>query len=310
MNDNSLISKSERSNFITVIIFLGIVLLTWFVYLTYTNFQPKVIYEVRTKIFGIFALILLIIYCLYYYLNIKRVYVFNNYIEIKTLFKTKKYLFSDFKTYYSKKFKSKNNSWTEYYLITNLDEKITFIDSEYSNFFSFFYDIERKIKNDKKLNIELSKPRFFGIAMVCFFISALFFFISINSYNFQPIFEKDIVYISDVLQDKIKLKKGSKGSKSMELVLKNYPNFTFKEFGYNDYLMNEFSKGDSIVLGIKNEDFKKKISQTLPLNFKDKYLNYSTINIVQFKTKEGNYNLEIENNRMKCRLPIFSTLQK
>ena len=85
----------------------------------------------------------------------------------------------------------------------------------------------------------------------------------------------------------------------MELVLKNYPNFTFKEFGYNDYLMNEFSKGDSIVLGIKNEDFKKKISQTLPLNFKDKYLNYSTINIVQFKTKEGNYNLEIENNRMK-----------
>ncbi|WP_229663434.1 hypothetical protein, partial [Cloacibacterium rupense] len=98
MNEDRLISKSEKSNFITVIIFLGIVLLTWLVYLTYTNFQPKIIYEVRTKIVGISALVLLIIYCIYYYLNIKIVYIFNNYFEIKTLFKTKKYLFTDFKT--------------------------------------------------------------------------------------------------------------------------------------------------------------------------------------------------------------------
>ena len=72
---NNLISKSKISNFITVIIFLGIILLSWFVYLIYNNFQPKVIYEVRTKIFGISVLVLLIFYCVFYYLNIKRVYV-------------------------------------------------------------------------------------------------------------------------------------------------------------------------------------------------------------------------------------------
>lgn len=301
MNENSLISKSEKSNFITVIIFLGIVLLTWFVYLTYTNFQPKVIYEVRTKIFGISALVLLIIYCLYYYLNIKRVYVYNNYIEIKTLFKTKKYLFSDFKTYYSKKINSRNNSWTEYYLITKVDEKITFIDSEYSNFYLFFYNISKNIRQDKKLNDELSKPNFSKIAFICFLISLFFFFISSDSYNYKPITEKDIFYISDVLQDNVKLNKGSKGSKTMEIYLKNYPIFTFKDSGYNEYLMNNFQTGDTIKIGISLEDYKKKILQTLPLSFKEKYMNYSSIYIEQFKTKDGNdyYNLTKENNRRK-----------
>ena len=147
----------------------------------------------------------------------------------------------------------------------------------------------------------MSKSNFSKIVIILCLVSAVFFLFSINSFNYKPIFEKDIFYISDVLQENIKLKNESKGSKSMEIVLKNYPVFTFKEFGYNDYLMNEFGKGDSIVIGIKKIDFKKKITQTLPLSFKDKYLNYSTINIVQFKTKEGKdyYNLESENNRMK-----------
>lgn len=301
MNEDRLISKSEKSNFITVIIFLGIVLLTWLVYLTYTNFQPKIIYEVRTKIVGISALVLLIIYCIYYYLNIKIVYIFNNYFEIKTLFKTKKYLFTDFKTYYSERINGRNNSWTEYYLITNADEKITFIDSEYSNFHSFFYYIERRIKVDKKLNVELSKPNFSKISIVLFFVSVIFFLFSVNIYHYKPIFEKDIVYIKDVLDENVKLIKGSKGSNSMVINLKNFPIFTFKDSGYNEYLMNNYGKGDTINIGITSEDYKKKITHILPLSFKDKYLNYSTIYIAQFKTKEGNdyYNLEIENDRME-----------
>lgn len=301
MNDNRLVSKSEKSNFITVIIILGIVLLSWFIYLIYFNFQPKVIYEVRTKIFGISALALLILFCIYYYLNIKSVNVYNDYIEIKTLFKTKKYFFTDFKTYYSEKFDGRNNSWTEYYLITNADEKITIVDSEYSNFYSFFYDIERKIKVDKKLNAELSKPNFSKSAIIVFIISAIFFLFSINTYHYKPISEKDIVYISDVLQENVKLKKGRKGSKTMEIHLKNYPIFTFKDSGYNEYLMNNFQKGDTLKIGIRMEDYKKKIINTLPLSFKEKYMNYSSIYIEQFKTKDGNdyYNLTKENDRRK-----------
>lgn len=301
MNENNLISKSERSNFITVIIFLGIILLCWFIYLTYTNFQPKVIYEVRTKIFGITVLVLLILYCILYYLNIKRVYVYKDFIEIKTLFKTEKYFFTDFKTYYSQKVEGKYNFYTEYYLITKINEKVTFIDNEHSNFHYFFYDISKNINQDKNLNKELSKPNFSKIAIILFLVSALFFFFSINSYSYKPISEKDVVYISDVLQDNVKLNKGSKGSKTMEIYLKNYPIFTFKDSGYNEYLMNNFQKSDTIKIGISSEDYKRKIIHTIPLSFKEKYLNYSTIYIVQFKTKEGNdyYNLEIENTRME-----------
>jgi len=301
MNENNLISKSERSNFITVIIILGIILLCWFIYLTYSNFQPKVIYEVRTKIFGISVLVLLILYCIFYYLNIKRVYVYKDFIEIKTLFKMKKYFFTDFKTYYFEKFEGKNNSWTEYYLITKTNEKITFIDSEHSNFHYFFYDISKNIKQDENLNKELSKPNFSKIAIILFLVSALFFFFSINSYTYKPIFEKDVVYITDVMKENVKLVKETKGNRKMEIHLKNYPIFTFENSGYNDYLMNNFQKGDTIKIGISSEDYKKKIVHTLPLSFKEKYLNYSTIFIEQFKTKEGEdyYNLESENQRMK-----------
>lgn len=302
MNENRLVSKSEKSNFITVIIILGIILLSWFIYLTYINFQPKVVYEERTKIFLISFLILCILYCFFYLLNIKRFFIFDQYFEIRNFFGTKKYYYSNFKTYFSNKVDGRYNSYTKYYLITKTDEKITIVDSEYSNFHSFFYDISKKIKIDKKLNVELDKSNFSKIAIVCFLISIFFFFISSDTYNYKSISEKDIVYISDVLQENVKLKKGSKGSKTMEIHLKNFPIFTFKDSGYNEYLMNNFSKGDTIKIGIASEVFKKKIEHTLPLSFKEKYLNYSTIFIEQFKTKEGNdyYNLVSENNRKKA----------
>lgn len=103
------------------------------------------------------------------------------------------------------------------------------------------------------------------------------------------------------MDENVKLIKGSKGSNSMVINLKNFPIFTFKDSGYNEYLMNNYGKGDTINIGITSEDYKKKITHILPLSFKDKYLNYSTIYIAQFKTKEGNdyYNLEIENDRME-----------
>ena len=118
--DNKIISKSERSLTNTIIISIGIILFTFFIFLLDNNFQPKNNYEENLKIIGFLVLALIIFYCIYYLLNQKRIYVYENYFEIKNFLKTKKYHFSEIKTHFSEYFEGKYNSWTEYYLILNL----------------------------------------------------------------------------------------------------------------------------------------------------------------------------------------------
>lgn len=81
MNENSLISKSERNSNNQFIIYGGIVMLMFFIFLVKYNFHPKNIYEEQTKIFGIAFLVLVILYCIYYLLSLKTIYVLRIFLQ-------------------------------------------------------------------------------------------------------------------------------------------------------------------------------------------------------------------------------------
>src|SRR5690606_10547596 len=157
---SNLISKSERSATNTTIILVGIVLFPFFMFLLNTNFQPKNDYEDNFKTASFVVLTSITFYCLYYYLNHKRVFVYGKYFEIKKLFQTTKYHYSDIATYFSKDFDGKYNSWVEHRLILYTGKELKLIDSEYSNFSNFFPEIKARVKRDKGLNAKLSRPKF------------------------------------------------------------------------------------------------------------------------------------------------------
>jgi hypothetical protein len=298
--NKKIISKSKRSITNTVIILIGIVLFSFFTYLLKINFHPKNDFEEKIKVSGFLILASVIFYCIFYLLNQKKIYVYDNYFEIKKLFQNKRYYFSEIETNFSEYFEGKYNSWTEYYLILNSGEKLTFVDKEYSNFHDFFFKIKIRVKENKALNKRLTQPKFLKYSIICGIISCLMFYFSSFFYDFKEIGNSNFSYVTSELKNDVKLVKGSKGSKRFEFELTNNPNFEFKISGANyagilndDLFLKKFKKGDLVTVGIKKDEYEKKISETKELDFIDKYNRYRNIQVYQLKDNKNIFQIDI-----------------
>lgn len=144
--DNKVIAKSIRSksNFFTIL--FGIVFFIILLILLENNSVLKNDYEKNIRTIGLIIIVLIILYCIFYLLNHKRIYVYKNYFEIKELLQKRKIYFSKIKKYTSEYIEGEDFTWTEHYLILDTEEKITLKDFDYSNFDYFFSFIEKKIK--------------------------------------------------------------------------------------------------------------------------------------------------------------------
>ena len=198
-------------------------------------------------------------------------------------------------------------------MILNTGEKLTLIDSEYSNFHDFYSKIEHKIKENKELNTKLSQPKFLKYSLICGIIAFLSIYSSSYFYDFKKIENKDFEYITSKLQEEIKIVKGSKGKKHFEIQLKNHPNFEFKISGKSyegifndDKFIKTFKKGDEITIGIERKEYEKKISKIKELNLLDKYFMFSTIKVKQVRTNENKYLIDLaEINSLKTQNNYF-----
>jgi hypothetical protein len=300
MNDK-IIAKSERSITNTILIIVGIILFSFIIYLLNNNFHSKNEYEEKLKIFGLIILSSLTTYCVYYLLNQKKIIVYHNYFEVKNSFHVKRYNFAEIATHYSEYFEGKYNSWTEYYLIFNTNEKITLIDSEYSNFNDFFSKIKINVKENKVLNTKLLKPKFLKYSIICGIISFIIFYFSSYFYDFNTIKNSDFNFFTSLLQNEIKVVKESKGKKHFEFALVDQPQFLFKITGSsyesinnNNQFINSFEKGSKITIGIKKDEYDRKISKQKALSFIDKYLHYATIQVEQVKNSENKFLIDLK----------------
>lgn len=299
--NNKIISKSEKSLTNTIIIFIGIILFTFFIFLKNNNFQPKNNYEENLKLLGFLVLSSIIFYCIYYLVNQKRIYVYENYFEIKKNFQTQKYNYSEIVTHFSEHFEGKYNSWTEYYLILKNGKKITLIDSEYSNFYSFYSKIEQRVKISEEINAKLSEPKYLKYAIICGIFGILIFYFSSFFYNFKKIENNDFVYFTSKLKNDITLEKGRKGKNNFVIQLTDYSNFNFKISSRNydgifddDEFLKTFKSGDIITIGLDKDDFNKKISKIKELNLLDKYLNFSVIQVKQIMNNKNKPLINLE----------------
>jgi hypothetical protein len=92
-----------------------------------------------------------------------------------------------------------------------------------------------------------------------------------------------------------KIKKGAKGSRTIEIKLKSYPEFSFNISGNAFAATNaaryveNVTTGDTLYLDILKDDYLKKLVQEKPLNFCDRYLNYSFISVYGLRHKNITY---------------------
>jgi len=144
--ENKIIAKSIRSksNFITVL--FGVGFFIFLIFLLENNSVLKNDYEKNIRTIGLIFIVLIILYCIYYLLNHKRIYVYKNYFEIKELLRKRKIYFSKIKKYSSEYIEGEDFTWTEHYIILDTEEKITLKDFDYSNFDYFFSFIEKRFK--------------------------------------------------------------------------------------------------------------------------------------------------------------------
>lgn len=298
--NTKIISKSKRSLKNTTIIFIGIILFSFFIFLVNNNFQPKNVYDENLKLISFIVLTSIIFYLIYYLLNQKRVYVYENYFEIKRLLQIQKYYYSEITTHFSEFYKGKYNSWTEYYLILNTGKKVTLIDTEYSNFYSFYSKIEQKVKVDEALNTRLSQRKGLKYSVICAFLGCLFIYISSYFYDFKKIGNTDFVFIKSELENDVALVKGQKKKKHFEIQLTDQPNFMFKISGTSydgisddEEFLKTFKKGNSITIGLDKDVFEKKISKSKELNILDKYINFSNIQVKQVKNNQNQYLIDL-----------------
>ncbi|WP_329805206.1 hypothetical protein [Flavobacterium facile] len=150
--ENKIIAKSIRSksNFITVL--FGVGFFIFLIFLLENNSVLKNDYEKNIRTIGLIFIVLIILYCIYYLLNHKRIYVYKNYFEIKELLRKRKIYFSKIKKYSSEYIEGEDFTWTEHYIILDTEEKITLKDFDYSNFNYFFSFIEKRFKKYIKTN--------------------------------------------------------------------------------------------------------------------------------------------------------------
>jgi len=297
---NEYISKSKTSKSNNFIVILGIPFVIYLGYNVNKNDPPNNEYEQNLTIIFTCILTLVVLYFIYYLLNQKKVIVYDKYFEVKRMLSVNRYFYSEIETHYSEYRKGKYNSWTEYFIVLKSGKKIKLLDSEYSNFHEFFSQIKERIKKNDNKNIEFEKKEFLKYSILSGIIACILFFSMFNFIDNNTITNENFIYVQGKLTDDISVEKRHR-SRYYLVKLVEHPDFKFKIIG-NEYRsvsnkkknITTFRVGENIIVGIEKDEYLKKITKQKPLNFFDKYLNYSEIQIRQLKDLRNNYHIDIE----------------
>lgn len=235
-----------------------------------------------------FALLFFGLFCLFYYLNRRTIYVFSDRFALKSgLFSVNVEIrYDEIQSWAEIQKTTKNRNWDELLLFTSKG-KFRFCSYNY-----FGYSIlKSQITKGKTRNLDYEKKwNIKNISLFSFFF--LFFgtvFLAWGGYYFlttATISSTDFVKIEQIITSEIKTKRNGKHSRCFEFKFNDYPEFSFNIKGNSYHAMHvedflaDVSLGDTLIVSIPKNDFEKKISKTKPLTFWDKSFDYYDIPIV------------------------------
>ena len=155
--------------------------------------------------------------------------------------------------------------------------------------------IREKEKGIQKNNIKKSNTKLeIGLLFVLSCIFLIGSYISFD--NSKTILStQDITTLRQIVTNEIKIDTPAKGGPSIKLSLKEYSNFDFEINGnaysatYADNLVRNVKVGDTLLVDIKTDEYKKKLTKEKPLGFFDKTINYRLINVYGLRDKNKTY---------------------
>jgi len=286
-------SKFKITNIILYL--FGIFFMCFLCFLLFSKFDSNKLSTYSDLAAGSF-LAFFPIYILYYTLNLPKIQVYPDQIELYRFFGIfKKTLFSsEINSWVVRKKESKYGNYEYLYLTLNHNETIKLSSFDYTNFAEIK---SRIIKNKPQNNIlkqKLERNERIQFSIILVLLGILFFYIANQFYIDDSLTKNDVYIIKGTLSKDIELRH-SKKSKSLVFKLENLNDFEFrigslalKETYYSN-LINDFKKGDKIYLTIEKDQYQKKISKKIQMSFMDKYFHYKKIDVVAVENKNFKY---------------------
>lgn len=235
-------------------------------------------------------------YILYYLLNLPKINIYTDKIELYRFFGLyKRTLFlNEINSWLIQKKENKYGNYEFLYLTLNKNEMIKFNSYDYAN----FEEVRSKIIKNKPKNIilknKLKRKEGIKLSIILTLLGILLIYIGSQFYKDTSLTRNDVQVIKGTLSEDIKLERGRK-SKSLVFKLENLSDFKFKigslalkETYYED-LMSDLKKGNEIYLTTVKDQYEKKISKKKQMSFLDKYFHYQKIDIVEVQNKGFTY---------------------
>lgn len=307
MKKNQIISQFKNSSLLILIIGgIGMLLASYFI--IKNSLSDEYVQIVGLVLGGIFGLAG--IGCLILIFFLENLEFENGRLKIISLTgKLKKeILVSEIESYKEIEKENKHYKWKDLTIFTK-DSKHTISSSSYSNYES----LKRKLTKGKKKNSYAEKiwhykmSRRFGIGFSIVGFLFLFLFGKMYFKKDLNISYSQLAKIEGTIVNEIEVVKSGKRTttRSIEIELEEYPRFKFRlgENGLNatrvDKLISNVRKGGKVEIEILNDQFQKKLTKEMPMNFWDKSFNYRVIGIYGLSDEQNSYFDLMQFNRNK-----------
>lgn len=297
MKEQKVISESKKSFFWTFII-AGIVMIFSGGFLIRNSVSDEYIQIAGLILGGIIFLIG--ISCLLLIFLIENLQIENQILKITSLSgKLKKEISIDaIQSYIEVEKENKYNTYKNLTIFTR-DSKYTISSSIHQNYDSLRRILTKGLKENpfEKEMYDFRLKRRNGMLLLV--IGCFLTLIMVNGYLKKDleILENQLVKIEGTVALPLEIKKSGKtsSSRSIEIELEEYPQFKFKlgEIGLNSTRLNNLisnvQEGDNIEVKILSDQYQKKLTKEISMNFWDKSFNYRIINIYGFKNEQNSY---------------------
>jgi len=180
---------------------------------------------------------------------------------------------------------TKHTKWKDL-IIYYSEKKYTISSSGYKNYEKIKHHLTKgKRKDENEIKNWLDRVSYrYSIFFILFGLLVLCGAYWLQNNRLEKI-DKKTIRISGILDNEPKIERGSKGSRYVQIRLKEYPEFKFSisgvaysEMHASDYV-NFALKGDSIFLTIEESVAKKKLFQTSTLGYLDKHYGWERIRV-------------------------------
>jgi hypothetical protein len=233
--------------------------------------------------FGLFGIV-----CLVALFTFNSFSIYTDRVEISSTFGLvrKTVYLRDIVTYTEIEKQNKHARWTDLTIYTDRT-KFKIPSNGYNNYFELRAALIAKVPRDKKRERSWHKSNDTMSGIVLMVCSLFAFFAGWHFYvaKDEPIQPSDIVIVSGVITNEVKIDKGSKGSRSIKIKLQPYPDFDFQISGqaysatYSGDYVAYVKTGDTLYVDILRHEYETKISKEKPIGFWERSINYRFIRV-------------------------------